>query len=193
MLAYDYLTYQDRWKVNTIMVLKPWGRLNQIAYMVPNLNKAIDWWTEVMGVGPFFIFPAFEMVRGDYRGKEHFAQYGAAIAFSGDLMVELIEPRGPSIFQEFLDAGRKGVHHLCAFSDSMEDAEAWVAEHGGTRLQGAEFADGSQIAYFAMDAEENNILEIGVLKPEVQSLFDMIQQAGANWDGKAKIFNPTAG
>ncbi|AMK19890.1 MULTISPECIES: VOC family protein [Sphingobium] len=175
------------------MVDKPLGRLNQIAYMVPDLNEAIDWWTEVMGVGPFFVFPSFDMVRGDYRGKDHFAQFGAAIAFSGDLMVELIEPRGPSIFQEFLDAGRKGVHHLCAFSDSMEDTEAWVAERGGTRLQGAEFADGSKIAYFAMTEDETVILEVGVLKPEVQGLFDMIQQAGANWDGKTKIFDPMAG
>ena len=175
------------------MVDKPLGRLNQVAYMVPDINEAIDWWTGVMGVGPFFIFPSFDMVRGDYRGKEHFAKFGAAVAFSGDLMVELIEPRGPSIFQEFLDEGRKGVHHLCAFADSMEEAQAWIAERGGKRLQGAEFGDGSEIAYFAMDEDETMILEVGALKPQVLGLFDMIRQAGADWDGKTRTFHPTAG
>lgn len=174
------------------MIDKPLGRLNQVAYIVPDLQPAIDWWTEVMGVAPFFVFPPFDIVRGDYRGREHKAEFGAAIAFSGDLMVELIEPRGPSIFQEFLEAGVKRVHHLCAFSDSMEKAAEWLGARGGKRLQGALFADGSEVAYFAMKEDESIILEVGVLKPEVVGLFDAIQAAGADWDGATKIFDPMA-
>ena len=171
------------------MTDKPMSRINQIAYMVPDLHAAIDWWTQVMGVGPFFIFPTFDVVEGDYRGQAHIAEFGAAIAYSGDLMVELIEPRGPSIFQEFLADGKKGVHHLCAFTDDLAETERWIAQRGGTRLQGATFADGSTLAYFAMDAAETVILEVAQLKPEVQGLFAAIQQAGADWDGVTKIFS----
>lgn len=167
----------------------PFGRINQIAYMVEDIEAAIDWWTSVMGVGPFFVFPGFDMVRGDYRGMEHQAQFGAAIAYSGDLMVELIEPRGPSIFQEFLADNRIGVHHLCAFTDSMEQTEAWVKQHGGARLQGAMFGDGSQVAYFAMDPDEKLILEIAALTPAVRGMFDAIRDAGANWDGKSRTIS----
>jgi catechol 2,3-dioxygenase-like lactoylglutathione lyase family enzyme len=174
------------------MSTKPVGRLNQIAYMVPDLDAAIDWWTQVMGVGPFFVFPGFDMVRSDYRGMNHKVEFGAAVTYSGDLMVELIEPRGPSIFQEFLADGRTGIHHLCAFADSMEETQAWVESKGGKRLQGAAFADGSEIAYFAMNENESVILEVGVLKPEVVGLFDAIQAAAADWDGETKLFDPTA-
>lgn len=172
------------------MTDKPMSRINQIAYMVPDLHAAIDWWTQVMGVGPFFIFPSFDVAKGDYRGQAHIVEFGAAIAYSGDLMVELIEPRGPSIFQEFLADGKTGVHHLCVFTDDLAETEQWIAQRGGMRLQGATFADGSTLAYFAMDAAETVILEVAQLKPEVQGLFAAIQQAGAEWDGVTKIFSP---
>ncbi|WP_336971992.1 VOC family protein [Sphingobium aromaticiconvertens] len=171
------------------MADKPMSRINQIAYMVPDLHAAIDWWTQVMGVGPFFIFPTFDVTKGDYRGQAHIAEFGAAIAYSGDLMVELIEPRGPSIFQEFLADGKTGIHHLCVFTDDLAETEQWIAQRGGTRLQGATFADGSTLAYFAMDAAKTVILEVAQLKPEVQGLFAAIEQAGANWDGVTKIFS----
>ncbi|MGK2908229.1 MAG: VOC family protein [Sphingobium sp.] len=172
------------------MTDKPVSRINQIAYMVPDLKAAIDWWTQIMEVGPFFIFPSFDVVKGDYRGQDHVAEFGAAVAYSGDLMVELIEPRGPSIFQEFLADGKKGIHHLCVFADDMAQTERWITAKGGTRLQGAEFADGSQVAYFAMDADEATILEVAMLKPEVKGLFALIQQASMDWDGVSPIFNP---
>jgi methylmalonyl-CoA/ethylmalonyl-CoA epimerase len=171
------------------MTHKPMSRINQIAYMVPDLHAAIDWWTQVMGVGPFFIFPPFDVVKGDYRGQAHIAEFGAAIAYSGDVMVELIEPRGPSIFQEFLADGKKGVHHLCVFTDDLAEAQAWIVARGGTRLQGATFADGSTLAYYAMDADETVILEVAQLQPQVQGLFAAIEQAGASWDGMTKILS----
>lgn len=171
------------------MTLKPMSRINQIAYMVPDLHAAIDWWTQVMGVGPFFIFPPFDVTKGDYRGQAHIAEFGAAIAYSGDLMVELIEPRGPSIFQEFLADGKTGVHHLCVFADDLAEAERWATQRGGRRLQGASFADGSALAYYAMDAGEKVILEIAQLTPAVQGLFAAIEQAGATWDGVTKILS----
>lgn len=175
------------------MAKAPYGTFNQVAYMVPDLEAAIDWWTESMGVGPFFIFPAFDVAAGDYRGETHVAEFGAAVAYSGDVMVELIEPRGPSIFQEFLAEGRKGVHHICAFTEDMAQTQAWIVAKGGTRMQGARFADGSEVAYYDMSGDENVILEIAALKPEVLGLFAAIKAAGAAWDGKTRLFDPTAG
>ncbi len=170
----------------------PYGALNQVAYMVPDLDMAIDWWTQVMGVGPFFVFPAFDVAAGDYRGQAHVAQFGAAIAYSGEIMVELIEPRGPSIFQEFLADGRRGVHHLCVFTQDLAATEEWILSKGGARLQGARFGDGSELAYYDMSGDEAIILEVAALKPEVLGLFAAIKAAGAAWDGKTRLFDPAA-
>ena len=49
-----------------------------------------------------------------YRGEPTEPVVSIAFANSGDLQVELIEQEddAPSIYREFLDAGREGFHHL---------------------------------------------------------------------------------
>jgi catechol 2,3-dioxygenase-like lactoylglutathione lyase family enzyme len=163
--------------------------LNQTAFVTTDMDAAIDFWTGTMGVGPFFVFPPLVPVKGDYRGKGDPVSYRAAVAYSGELIVELIVPEGPSIFQEFLDRGRKGVQHLAAFADDMAAARAEIEAKGGRRLQGSTFGDGSEVAYFAMTPDESIILEIAVLKPESLGLFAAIKAAGAAWDGKQRTLS----
>lgn len=165
------------------------GVLNQMAFVVLNIEEAIDFWTGTMGVGPFFVFPDLHAERADYRGQDLIYKFGAAIAYSGDLNVELIEPRGPSIFDDFLKAGGKGVHHTCRFVDDMEIAQAELEARGGKRIQGATFGPGSEIAYFDMTGDESVILELAQLSPESQGLFEAVKAAGANWDGKTKTMS----
>lgn len=160
--------------------------INQTAFVTTDMEAAIDFWTGTMGVGPFFVFPPLVAVKGDYRGSGEPVSYGAAIAYSGDLIVELIVPQGPSIFQDFLDRGGKGVQHLAAFADEMSVAQSDIEAKGGRRLQGSTFGDGSEVAYFAMTPDEAIILEIAVLKPESLDLFAAIKAAGAAWDGKQR-------
>lgn len=160
-----------------------YGPLNQVSYIVPDLGAAIEYWTRTMQVGPFFVFPPFEIEQSDYRGQPLIVQFGAAIAYSGDLMVELIEPRGPSIFQEQLEKGNRGVHHLASFADDMASAQQEIEARGGKRLQGASFVGGSEVAYFAMTPDESITLEIAVLAPAAHGLFAAIKAAGAVWDG----------
>ena len=163
--------------------------LNQTAFIVPDIEKAVDWWTGTMGVGPFFIFPPLHAVKGDYRGEDRIVEFRAAVAYSGELMIELIEPHGPSIFQEFADRDGKGVQHLSAFADDMAAAQAEIEAKGGKRVQGSTFADGSEVAYFAMTPDEAIILEIAVLKPEPKALFEAIKAAGASWDGQQRTMS----
>lgn len=163
--------------------------LNQTAFVTTDMDAAIDFWTGTMGVGPFFVFPPLEPVKGDYRASDKPVSYRAAVAYSGDLIVELIVPEGPCIFQEFLDRDGKGVQHLAAFADDMATARADIEAKGGKRLQGSTFADGSEVAYFAMTPDESIILEIAVLKPEALGLFAAIKAAGAAWDGKQRTFS----
>lgn len=165
------------------------GVLNQMAYVVPDIEKAIDFWTQVMGVGPFFVFPELNATRGDYRGEDYIYKFGAAIAYSGETNIELIEPRGPSIFDEFLKAGGTGVHHTCRFVDNMAIAQAEIEALGATRLQGASFGPGSEVAYFDMTGDETMILELAQLPPESAGLFDAVKQAGNDWDGKTRTIS----
>ena len=169
------------------MYTRSYGPINQNAFVVSDIDAAIKYWTETMRVGPFFKFPKIEFAEGDYRGKPHKADFNAAIAYSGDLQIELIKPNGPSIFQEFQDAGGKGVHHFAVFATDMAAACNEVKTLGGRRVQGGSFADGSSIAYYEISGSEPSILEIAYLKAGPQALFDAIKAAGAGWDGISKV------
>jgi len=167
----------------------PYGPICQNAFVVTDIDAAIKYWTETMRVGPFFRFPKIEFAEGDYRGKPHKADFDAAIAYSGDLQIELIKPNGPSIFKEFQDAGRQGVHHFAVFASDMSAACRKIESLGGARIQGGSFSDGSSIAYFEIGGPEPSILEIAYLKAGPQALFDAIKAAGAGWDGVSKVMS----
>jgi hypothetical protein len=158
----------------------------QNAFIVTDLDAGIDHWTRVMSVGPFFRFPPIVFQEADYRGRPHALQFDAAIAYSGELMIELIRPKGPSLFQEFLEAGREGVQHLAAFADDLAAAQASIERRGGKRVQGGRLADGSAVAYFDMGGPQPSILEIACLMPQALGLFSAIKAAGASWDGTSQ-------
>ena len=171
------------------MYARSYGPFNQNAFVVPDIDAAIRYWTEVMRVGPFFKFLKIEFAAGDYRGQPHKADFDAAIAYSGELQIELIKPNGPSIFKEFQDAGRRGVHHFAVFTPDMPAACQEIENLGGQRLQGGSFADGSSIAYYEMGGPEPSIIEIACLQAGPQALFAAIKAAGAGWDGVSKLMS----
>jgi methylmalonyl-CoA/ethylmalonyl-CoA epimerase len=171
------------------MRTQPYGPICQNAFVVKDIDAAIKYWTETMRVGPFFKFPKIEFAASDYRGKSQSVDFDAAIAYSGELQIELIKPKGQSIFQEFEDAGGKGVHHFAVFTADMAAACAAVQNQGGRRIQGGSFADGSSIAYLEIGGSEPSILEVACLKAGPQALFDAIKAAGAGWDGVTKLLS----
>src|SRR3546814_16269666 len=93
------------------------GPIFQTAYVVEDIDGALDHWTRVLGVGPFFMFPTplpfAWLKRDEVLTDEYDVLSHAALAYSGDMMIELIRPgRDPSPYRDFLAAGRRGVHHL---------------------------------------------------------------------------------
>ncbi|SCW38797.1 Glyoxalase/Bleomycin resistance protein/Dioxygenase superfamily protein [Sphingobium faniae] len=162
---------------------KPYGPYVQNAYIVPDLDAAIDHWVKVMNVGPFFKFPPLEFPTGIYRGQPETIRFNAAIAYSGDLQIELIQAAGPSIFQEAHEAGQNHVHHLCVMANDAEAAIADFEKRGGECIQRFSLEDGSICAYIDMHGADGLIVEIAYMKEEVTQLFAALKQKAAEWDG----------
>lgn len=163
--------------------------INQIAYVVDNLETSVAWWNDVMGVGPFLSLRGLEFDSSDYRGKSMPIRYSAALAFSGDLIVELIEPSGPSIFEEYRAAGKTGVQHICVFSEDFEATVRDVESRGGRRLQGGQI-NGGYLGYYEMGGDQGIILEVAQLAPAAQALFSAVRDAAKKWNGKTRYFTP---
>jgi hypothetical protein len=87
------------------------SRLGQIAWVVKDIQKAEKYFNEVMGVPEFLKMENLKAseLEGTYFGKPADYVFHLYLAYSGDMMVELIQPvSGQSIFQDFLDSHPEG-------------------------------------------------------------------------------------
>lgn len=166
-----------------------YGRTFQIAYVVPDVHAAIDYWTQRMGVGPFYEFPlplAFDWLKVDGQTVpgDHPIFNGVAVSYSGDMMIELIEPgSAPSTYNDFLTGGRSGVHHLGTFVDDYDAAMAHArSANVPVVLEGS--LPLSRFAY--LDTSQNGagpLMELISPLPPMLEMFDMIRTTAAQWDG----------
>ena len=85
---------------------------DQVGIVVGDMDKAVQYYTTVLGMGPFRRFE-FALPDGVMRGKKVSLKLKLAFASLGSLEVELIEaPPGDNIYREFLEAKGEGLHHL---------------------------------------------------------------------------------
>ncbi len=166
-----------------------YGRIFQVAYVVPDLDEAVEHWTRNMGVGPFYDFPVplpfdelFVEDRAAAVDEPIFG--GVSISYSGDTMIELIQPGSAgSTYRDFLESGQRGIHHYGTFVDdyaaTMDRARAHeipVVLEGRLPL--------SQFAY--LDTARDGLsplIEVISPLPPMLDLFATIRSETENWDG----------
>lgn len=161
------------------------GPIMQMAYVPSDFDAAVKFWTETMGVGPFFYIPHSGLQDTLFRGAPTDLDFGLALAYWGDIQIELIKVHNdaPSMFKEWRSAGKEGVHHLCVLTEDMSQARAICAEAGFTVLQEAEVPGGGKVVYMDTGGGDGTIVEILQPAPGSDMFFDMMRQAAVDWDG----------
>lgn len=165
------------------------GPVGQLAYLPQDFDAAVRYWTETMGVGPFYLMENVALGEAKYRGVPTGAVFSIAIAYWGDVQIELIRPenREPSIYTgEY--AVTDGLHHICIFVESIEEARAACAEAGAEILvEGKVGADG-EVIYVDPGARNGgggpgHVIELLQNMTGADAIFQMIKDAGKDWDG----------
>lgn len=91
-----------------------------IGVLVEDIDKAIEFYTNTLHIGPWQSFGELKE-NAEYYGKKHTLCYKAAMAPFGDLNLELIQPTAEgSVFYDDLKAHGTGIHHVCAAVDDIE-------------------------------------------------------------------------
>lgn len=87
--------------------------LSQICIVVRDLDKAVDYYENVLGLGPF-VRPEISYTEKSYQGEPTpDSEWIMAFCSLGSVELELTQPvRGKSIYQDFLDTHGEGIHHL---------------------------------------------------------------------------------
>jgi Glyoxalase/Bleomycin resistance protein/Dioxygenase superfamily len=168
----------------------------QIAYTVADIEAAMRQYSELLHVGPWFLIGPFVPPKGRYRGVTTKAHFSLALAYTGQLMVELIQQHDqePSVFQETLKArGAHGFHHWAV---GARDFEKTTAHYRSLGYQEA-FSDtapeplGCRVIYFDTGRDLPGMVEVIEINAATEEGFHKIYQAGLEWDGKDHIVHRT--
>ena len=166
----------------------PLGSVSQVAYVVEDMDRALKYWIDVMNAGPFFLFEHAQLEDQVYRGGPSTVDATLAVGNSGDTQIELIkcENDAPSVYREFLDAGRSGVHHVgmmpvdyaaaCARYKQLGFDAAFECSIGGT-----------QLVYFDTVDALGHFTELWDRSESFIEFQRSVKEAAVGWDGEDPI------
>jgi hypothetical protein len=162
----------------------------QVAYTVDDIQEGMRRYSDLLHIGPWFLIGPFVPAKGVYRGMVTKMKLSLAVAFAGEVMVELIEQHDqePSVYQETLKArGAHGFHH---WAIGARDFDATAAQYKSKGYQEA-FSDlsprGVRIVYLDTSRDLPGMLEIIEMTADVEEQYRRMYQAAREWDGKYLI------
>lgn len=133
---------------------KVFGEIRQLAFIVTDIDQAMNHWAKTLGVGPFFIKRRIAFSNFIYRGKPSTSpSVSIALANSGYVQIELIQQHddAPSIYREYLEYAEGGLQHVSSWVTTQEllTRKAELVSRGYAIAQECTIpSSGVQLVYF---------------------------------------------
>jgi methylmalonyl-CoA/ethylmalonyl-CoA epimerase len=172
-------------------MIKQFGNMMQMAFVVENFDDSIKFWTKKMNVGPFFKLEHLRVRDVYYKDKDVDIDFSVAIAYSGGMQIELVNQHcdTPSIYNEYVNNEKGPLHHLCTLTTDIENDIRILESQGYINLQGGKTEDDGKFAYLDTKEREGPMIEIAQLSDASLRLFAMMKEASKNWDREAPVMN----
>ncbi|HOU15039.1 MAG TPA: VOC family protein [Anaerolineae bacterium] len=130
----------------------------QVALVVPDLDKAVEMYRKVFGIGPWHIYTYGKpLVKSmTYHGEPAEYKMRVALGYLGPTRIELIQPlEGENVYDDFVKEHGYGVHHFGVLVDDMQAALAEAEAAGLTMIMdGAGFGADGDGHYAYLDTED---------------------------------------
>lgn len=164
------------------------GQIMQLAFVPADFDAALAHWTKVMGVGPFFLIENIHLEGMKYRGAPTAAAFDLALAYWGDMQIELIRPRDdhPSIYRGAYGSTGSGLHHVCILVDDLAAARAVCEAEGAEVVIEGRFGT-SEVIYVDPGTGPGTLVEILQQAKDGPDLFAIIKAASIGWDGSEPL------
>jgi Glyoxalase/Bleomycin resistance protein/Dioxygenase superfamily len=156
----------------------------QVAYTVPDLADGMRWWTGELGVGPWFVNGRIGGEGSTYRGEPGKAEFTLALAFSGHMIVELVQTLDdePSIYKGAYERHGYGFHHVAkAVPDVREEVERRVASGASVRFH--DRAPGGEVFFLDTGEDAPGMIELVQDNEITRGIFTSVWRASVEWDG----------
>ncbi|TZG25055.1 VOC family protein [Sphingomonas montanisoli] len=167
------------------------GQIDQIGYLVENLDAAIQFWIDRFGVGPWTVFRNVPL-DGVYRGQAGTVTIDVGLSYQGNVQIELIEATNdtPSPYRDADGRRLLGIHHTAHIVDDLDAAVA-KASGNGLRVVFEASNPATRVAYLASDNEPGLLAEF-IMGPGMREMADAGIAAAKMWDGSNPVVEMTA-
>jgi hypothetical protein len=162
------------------------GPIRQSAFIVDDIDAAAMEWVNTHGIGPFFAYRV-EVEGAVYKNRPTPMRADMALAQTGMQQIELIRPDAdvPSIYNDFIDAGLSGLHHVCYWAD-LDRSIGHFTDMGCTLVQHGRTGNDNRFAYLTGTP---GVPYVEIVDPNdtMARFFSGIASAAENWDGTDPI------
>ena len=174
--------------------------MTKICFVTNDVGKAVQQWAEGAKAGPFYMMESVVGFFGErsYRGGPAKDDFKAALGFSGNTLIEFVEPTNdePSVFQEVLKTrGDMAFHHVYPDLRPLSDAEydsmhARYLELGYVAALESALPGGGRCTHFDACGQLGVYVELMTCSPDVYSGFEKMRATHSNWDGDRPLRDP---
>lgn len=165
------------------------GEIRQLGYVVHDIEAAMKYWSETLGVGPWYYNPKVPIKNYLYKGESYEPHNSVALANSGFVQVELIQTRNdvPSMYRDFLAKGNTGLQHVAYWTTNYDDDLARLIDQGFTPVMQGEVGENGRFVYFDTEYHPGTVIELSEVAGPKGRLFEMIYDASKQWDGQNPV------
>ena len=157
----------------------------QIAYHVPDPERAAHDFACSHGWGPFFLFEHIPLSRCVYRGAAAIFDHSSAYGQAGDLMIELITQHDdtPSVLRDLYARNEVGVHHMAHFVPNLAESMDQARAAGSPIALDACTATGTSFAMLDTVRELGHMMELYEAAGDLLKFYRHVRRAAEDWDG----------
>ncbi|WP_194166339.1 VOC family protein [Mycolicibacterium sp. P9-22] len=164
------------------------SQIRQLAFVVPDAEKAARRHSEILGSGPFFLVPRYKVVVHRHRGRESSLDVTSAYGQWSDVQVEFIQMHddAPSAYRDLFPGGGPGMHHVAVFCDSRSESVARLEQAGYPEALYAETAAGRGYSIIDTSKDLGHMVELyeGSM---VAEFYRQVREASEGFDGSDPV------
>lgn len=175
--------------MSTLDFGQPETAIIQTAYVVSDIQSAMTHWTKELGVGPWFLLDRFVGEDATYRGSPAQGAVTLAMAFSGHMQIELLQPLDdhPSVYRDTIDKQGYGFHHWGVGTRDFERSIDTYVESGYDVAFRAQVPTGGSVAFLDTKGNLPGFIELIELGDEMEATFTKYYAASLTWDGSNPV------
>lgn len=166
------------------------GPVVQVAYLVPDIDRAMEHWVRHLGLGPWTNFRNIELAT-NFDGRDFTLRIHEALAYQGNLQIQLVQSLNDADvstpYQSWIAAGRYGVHHVAYFIEDVDADVERARKQGFERVCSMRDKGGFRYFYLQSSAMPEVWIEFLESSPMLDEIFANGIAEAARWDGSNPI------